>query len=153
MAGGDFFKSRYFFFALFFLDRTADVKGATFWRVSGIGDISLYECLVFALSRLQTGNCLQQGKSVGVLGRIINLFAVGKLNDFSEIHHCDPVTEIFYHPQIVRDEQVGDIQLFFQVQQKIDDLSLYGNIQGRYRLIGHDQFRVQSDSPGNTHAL
>ena len=47
MSGRDFFKGRYFFFALFFLDGTAAVKGATSLRTGWVWNIALYKSFLF----------------------------------------------------------------------------------------------------------
>src|SRR2546425_2887121 len=45
-----------------------------------------------------------------------------KLDDFSQIHHCDPVRNVFYDGKIVRDENHGQPHLARKVEKQIDDL-------------------------------
>ena len=51
------------------------------------------------------------------------------------------------------DKQVCQSSFFPQILQQVDDLCLIGYIQGRYRLITDDEFRIHSQGSGNTDTL
>ena len=40
-----------------------------------------------------------------------------------------------HQPQIVRDEQIGQLQLLLQVHQQIDDLRLHRHVERRDRFV------------------
>src|SRR5678815_5914156 len=67
------------------------------------------------------------------------------LDDAPEIHHGDAPADVLDHREIVRDEQVGETELRLQVFQQIDDLRLDRHVEGRYRLIAHDQLRLDRE--------
>ena len=50
-------------------------------------------------------------------------------------------------------EQIGKMKLILQLLQYIDNLGLDGYIQGRYRLIADNKFRLRSQSPGYADSL
>jgi hypothetical protein len=47
---------------------------------------------------------------------------------------------MFDDPKIMRDEEIGEVQLIFQVHQEIEDLSLDGDIQSGNGFVCDDQF-------------
>ena len=55
--------------------------------------------------------------------------------------------------QIVRDEEVGHPETFLELQQKVDDLGLNREIEGRGRFITNEKIRLQRQRAGNTDAL
>ena len=75
------------------------------------------------------------------------------LDDGAEIHHGDAVGDVFYHGQIVRDEDVGEPKPVLQVAQQIEDLRADRNIQRRYRFVADDQLWFHRQRPGNRDAL
>ena len=56
-------------------------------------------------------------------------------------------------PQIVRDEQVGQLQLRLQVDQQFDDLRLNRHVERRHRFVGDDERRVQRQRARDADAL
>ena len=55
--------------------------------------------------------------------------------------------------QIVGDEQVGDAELALQVLEQVDDLGPDRHVEGRDRLVGDDEVRLQGQGPGDPDAL
>ena len=51
------------------------------------------------------------------------------------------------------DEEVGQIQLFLQVLEQVDDLGLNRDIQRGNRFVGDDEFRLQRQGAGDADAL
>ena len=49
--------------------------------------------------------------------------------------------------------RVGQTELFLQIFQQVDHLSLDGNIQRGNRLIADDQGRLKGQGAGNTNTL
>src|SRR5262245_65752482 len=52
---------------------------------------------------------------------------------------------MFDEPQVVSDEEVGEFQALFQVEQQLDHLRLDRNVERRDRLIGDDQSRIERE--------
>src|SRR5215218_5765841 len=53
----------------------------------------------------------QQGMGVRVAGVVVELVAFSDLDDLAEVHDRDPVGDVPDHRQVVRDEQVGEVEL------------------------------------------
>ena len=68
-----------------------------------------------------------------------HLLRLSQLYNFSQIHDCDPVAHIVYSAQAVSHKQAGQMKVFLQLAQQIEDLRLYGNIQRADRLITHKE--------------
>ncbi len=57
------------------------------------------------------------------------------LDDFAEIHDRDAVGDMFYHRQVMRDKEIGQVKFFLQIYQQVKDLALDRDIKCRNRLI------------------
>ena len=84
---------------------------------------------------------------------IIDLFACAEFNDASQIHDRDAVAKMSDDTQVMRNEQIGQIEFPLQLHQQVQDLGLNRNIQSRDRFIGNNQLRTQRQRPGNTDTL
>lgn len=80
--------------------------------------------------RVESWNGLEQDLSVGMEWPPEKIFAIGHLNDLSQIHHGDPVADMLHDTKVVGDEEIGEAQLIPKIHQKIKDLGLDGDIQG-----------------------
>jgi hypothetical protein len=74
-------------------------------------------------------------------------------NDFAQVHHHDPMAEVFDYSQVMRDKKEGDTALLLQILQEVDDLRLDGNVQRANRLITDEQFRFNSQSARDSNSL
>jgi hypothetical protein len=63
---------------------------------------------------------------IWVEGRGVELFAWRCLHHLAGIHYRDAVADVAHHGQVVRDEQVREIEFLLQVHQQVDDLRLDG---------------------------
>ena len=55
--------------------------------------------------------------------------------------------------QVVRDKHVGQVELALEPLQQVQDLGLHRHVEGRDRLIAHDQLRPDRERPGHADAL
>ena len=53
----------------------------------------------------------------------------------------------------MRDEEEGQVELRLQVFHQVDDLRLDGDVEGRDRLVGNDEARVEDERAGDADAL
>src|SRR4051812_963470 len=83
----------------------------------------------------------------------VERLAVGDLHDLAEVHHGDAVAHVPYHGQVVRDEHDREPELALQVAKKVEDLGLDRDVEGRHRLVGDDQLRIEGESPRYADAL
>ena len=61
--------------------------------------------------------------------------------------------DVPHQPQIVRNEQVGQLQLLLQIHQQVDDLRLDRDVERRHRLVGDDERRVERERARQPDAL
>ena len=88
-----------------------------------------------------------------MLRRREQLRRLAHLDDPSQIHHRDPAADVLDQAEIVRDEQVGQLQSLLQFHQQIHDLRLHRDVERRHRLVGDDERRVQRQRAGQPDAL
>jgi ABC-type dipeptide/oligopeptide/nickel transport system ATPase component len=104
---------------------------------------------------------LREGETVGIVGEsgsgktslALGLLRRAGLHHLAVAHDDDPVAHGADHPQIVADEEIGEAVLLLQVAQQIDDLRLHRHVEGRGRLVQHDQLRFQDQGAGDGDAL
>jgi hypothetical protein len=65
----------------------------------------------------------------------------GDLDDLAEVHDRDPVGDVPYDAQVVRDEQHRQAAVADQVRQQVQHLGLDRHVQRRDRLVGHHELR------------
>ena len=58
-----------------------------------------------------------------------------------------------HQPQIVRDEQIRQLQLLLQIHQQVDDLRLHRHVERRHRLVEHQERRVERQRARQTDPL
>jgi hypothetical protein len=47
--------------------------------------------------------------------------------------------------EVVRDEDVGEVEVALEVLQQVEDLRLHGDVERRDRLVADDQLRVDHE--------
>ncbi len=55
--------------------------------------------------------------------------------------------------QIVRDEDIGEVELVLEALQEVDDLGLDGDVQRGDRFVGDDDLRPEGQTAGDADAL
>jgi hypothetical protein len=134
---------------------TARVKRAANGRVQRRRGIARqHDAAAIALARgIGHGNRADQCPGVGMPRLFDHLPRFAEFDNFSEIHHRDPVGDVLHHRQIVRDEDHAQAEFAREFRQQIQDLRLDRNIERRYRLICDQQFRLQRERPRDRDAL
>ena len=59
----------------------------------------------------------------------------------------------YTHLQVMGDEHIGQSHLLLQVLHQVQNLSLDGHIQSRYRFVAHDELGVHGQSTGDTRCV
>ena len=78
---------------------------------------------------------------------------VAALHDDAKIHNGHPGREIPHGRQIVGNEQIGEAEAVAQFLQQQDCARSQRHVEGRGRLVKHDEARIGGDRPGNVDAL
>ena len=86
-------------------------------------------------------------------GILVEVVAIGHLDDLADVHDRDPVADVPHDGQVVGDKQVGEVVARLEVLEQIDDLSLDRHVEGADRLIADDELRVEHKGPGDADAL
>jgi len=70
-------------------------------------------------SRSGNRNSRQQSLRVRVFGIQIELPVCGQFDEFAQIHDCNPVSHVFHHAQIMRNDQIGKPVLLLQDSRRL----------------------------------
>ena len=84
---------------------------------------------------------------------IEELFCVRLFHYLSEVHNADLIAEILNYPEIMADEKERYFCLLFELGKEVDYLCLYGDVQGRKRLIRHDYLGRHGKGPCDAYPL
>ena len=68
-------------------------------------------------------------------------------DDTPQIQDGDVVGKVAYRLQIVRDEEVDQIEAALQIHEEIQDLRLHRDIQGARRFVEDQEFRAKNQRP------
>ena len=102
---------------------------------------------------IELGRGVEQRLGIGMPRRGEELFRRSDLDHLAEIHHRDPVRDVAHQTQIVGDEDDGQMQLFLQLQEKVDHLRLDRDVEGRDQFVGDEHVRLDGERPGDADAL
>src|SRR5260221_275814 len=84
---------------------------------------------------------------------LVEVDAVAELDDLAEVHDRDAVADVANDRQVVSDEEVRELELVLQLLEEVDDLRLDGDVEGRDRLVGDDELRLDREGAGDADAL
>ena len=100
------------------------------------------------------GNGVDQRPRIGVDGLVVHVAGPGPIStSLPRYMTPDGVGHVLDHRQVVRDHDVGELVPALQLLQEIQDLGLDRHVQGRHRLVGHDQPGLERQRPGQPDAL
>ena len=102
---------------------------------------------------LEGGNGGEQALGVGMGGLGGDEFGGAFFNEFTVLENCDLVADVFNDGEIVGNEKIGEVKLFLEVHQKVDDLGLDRDIEGTDRFVADDKLRFDGQGAGNADAL
>ena len=58
----------------------------------------------------------------------VQFFRSRHLHHFSDVHHCHTITDVLDHTQIVRDEQIRQVEFALQVLEQVERLRPNGTL-------------------------
>ena len=79
-----------------------------------------------------------------MLRMLVDRLAVADLDDAAEVHDRDPVGDLADHREVVRDEDVGQVEVRLQVAQQVQHLRLDRDVERRDRLVADDQLGLRA---------
>ncbi len=92
------------------------------------------------------GNRRQQRLGVGMQRVLVEVVAVGDLDDLADVHHRHAGRDVADHREVVGDEEKGQTELILEVLQQVDHLCLNRDVERRDRLVGDDELRIETAS-------
>ena len=84
----------------------------------------------------------EQGDRVRVERVVVQLVRRRDLDDHPEVHDGDPVRGVPNDGEVVRDEEVGELELVLQRLEQVDDLGLDRDVEGRDGLVRNHEVRI-----------
>ena len=76
-----------------------------------------------------------------------------QLDDAAEVHHGDAVGDVADDGEVVRDEDVGQVELLLQLDEQVQHLRLDRDVERRDGLVGDDELRLQDERARQADAL
>ncbi len=122
-------------------------------RVDRAGDIPRQNNLLAHVGRVGNRHGGQKRLGVWVQRVVVKLTGLGRLDDFAEIHHRHAVGDVLDDTQVVGDKKVGQFEPSLEILEQVDDLCLDRHVQGRDRLVAHDELGLERQRPRDTDAL
>ena len=121
--------------------------------INGGGQVAFQHNALPMIPGINGGHGGHQRLGVGVGGMGEKLLGGRLLHQMAQIHHAHAVGDVAHHAHVVSDEQVGQPALILQILQQVDDLGLYGHIQGGNGLVAHHHLGVKDEGAGQADAL
>ena len=90
---------------------------------------------------------------IGVLGTVENVCRAPRLDDLALGHDIHALGHAPDDAEIVGDQKHGHVQLALETGEKLENLRLDGDIEGRRRLVGDQQVRLVGERHGDHDAL
>ena len=103
--------------------------------------------------RVRNRNRGEEGTGVRVSRPAIELTSRRHLDDLAQVHHRDPVGDVLNDRQVVRDEEIGQVELGLQALEQVDDLGLDRDVEGRNWLVANDEGGVDRQRAGDADPL
>src|SRR3954447_2911461 len=127
-------------------------RAAERWARGG-GDLAARQVARDRPQRVRLGDRPQQRLRVRVLGVGVDRLRRPDLDDPAEVHDRDPVAEELRGREVVRDVEVGQVEVALQREHQLQDLRADAHVEHRDRLVRDEQHRVEDDRPRDHRAL
>ena len=153
MAGSHFFGLGTFLQTLWHAFFTSGSEGTAFGEIDGAGDISLQDDPLFLVAGIRNRNSGEKSLGVRMHRSLIKHFLGSSLHNEAEVHNGDPVGDHFHDGEVMRNENVGQIEFLLQMMEEVQHLGLDGNVQSGNGLVGDDELRFYGQGPGDSDTL
>ena len=98
-----------------FLVGAASVEMATRGRMHGTRDVSFENDPLFADIRVGHRNSREQRNRIRMQRGSVKVFVSGDLNNSSQVHHGDPIADMFNNSQVVSDDDIRQLELLLDI--------------------------------------
>ena len=103
--------------------------------------------------RVDGGDRGEKALGVGMIGVCCDRLSGTFFDQFAVFENGNLIADVFDHGEVMRDEEVSEIEFFLQIHQKVDDLGLHRDIQGTDRFVANDEFRFDGQGAGDSDPL
>lgn len=145
MAGVQLDQRRLSVFALRNRNWAASVETATFRGIDWCRRVAFETNPRAFGARGWNWNRSKQRLSIWVQRARENFVGRGFFHDLAKIHHRHSIRDILDDGQVVRDEQIREIEPLLKLAKQIQHLRLNRHIQSRYGFIAHDKPWVETE--------
>src|SRR6266545_4102321 len=104
-------------------------------------------------ARVGNGDCGEQGFRVRILRIRVDILGFALLHELAAVHDRDPVAHRPDHREVVRDEEIGEVELPLEVLQEVEDLRLDRDVESRHGLVADDQPGIEGECTRDADAL
>ena len=112
VAGRTMFEQFRFFFRAFLNSYgTSWVEATASWGICGTWNVAFQNYASSMIGRVGNRDCHEESLSVWMKLLLEKLVSSTDLCDLSDIHDCYSIADVFDHAQVVRNEQVGQLQV------------------------------------------
>lgn len=84
---------------------------------------------------------------------VVNLLSASLLNELAVVHDKNAVADVFDHREVVRDEQVRELESLLQVLQQVDYLRLHADVECADGFVAHDELWFHRQCTGDADPL
>ena len=134
-------------------ERTPGGKTASGRDVVRAGEISHQFMPVARLVGMRGWDRRQQRLRIGMCRRCEQTIRSCDLDNAAEIHDRNAIGDVAHDREIVRNEQIGELQLPLEILQQVDDLRLNRDVERRHRFVAHHEAGPQGKGPRDTDPL
>src|SRR5579859_2809816 len=143
------------------LDASANVHGdgapgmesATGWRMDRARHVALQNNPLPPEGWIRFGDGRKQRLSVGMERVVEDFGGRRELHQLAQVHHPNPVADVFHDRQIVSDEEVSQAELSLEITEQIQNLRLDRYVEGRDRFVADDELWVEHERPRDADPL
>ena len=82
-----------------------------------------------------------------------DLFRRAGFHKLPLMQHQDFIADVFYHRQVMADEQVGQAQFLLEILEQVDDLRLDAHVERTHRFIADNKPGLHRQGPGDPNSL
>ena len=96
-----------------------------------------------------SGDGIKKSLSIRMAGTVDHVIPGAAFHDFAAVHHDDTIRHLGNHRQVMGDQNERSALLLHQLIHELEDLRLYGHIQGGGGLVRNQQVGVVGQRHGD----
>ena len=102
---------------------------------------------------IRNGNCGKQRLGVGILRIVEDFLGLTVLHNLTKVHNGNGIGNMPDNRKVMRNKEVGDLQLNLKVFKQVNDAGLNGNIKRSNGLVQQQNLRICCKGARNGNTL